>query len=191
MPSLASRPHSSPFEGPGLDTGCRALLRYASKANELPFLRSDTTLALFINPCQCPTYVDPPLRKRPFRKKRFCETNLTLGKIGKMRLEARDIASAPPSPVRPTPPAASISKDEALGRGRIPFWVAWANLFARAGRSHGQAGACPCHPRRFSPPFLGCIPAPPLIPIRSRTGSRTGCDIPGSGRTTPCGPRSR
>ena len=39
-------------------------------------------MALFINPCQYPTYVNPPLRKRPSRKKRFCETNLALGGIG-------------------------------------------------------------------------------------------------------------
>ena len=56
----------------------------ASKANEPTFLAGDTRLSLFVNPCQYSTYVDSPLRKRPSRKKRFCETNLALGRIGKL-----------------------------------------------------------------------------------------------------------
>ncbi len=61
----------------------------ASKANEPTFYRGDNTVALFINPCECTTYVDPPLRKRPSRRKPYFQTNLTLGgigKIGKMHL---------------------------------------------------------------------------------------------------------
>ena len=56
----------------------------ASKQNELPFLRGDTVMALFINPCQYPTYGDPLTGKGPTRKKPFCETNLTLGRIGNL-----------------------------------------------------------------------------------------------------------
>ncbi len=58
--------------------------RGASKANELPLYRGDTIMALFISPCEYTTYVDPPLRKRPSRKKRFCETNLAPGRIGEI-----------------------------------------------------------------------------------------------------------
>ena len=54
-----------------------------SKANELPFLRSDNTVSLFIKPCECTTYVNPPLQKRPSQRKRYFQTNLTLGGIGK------------------------------------------------------------------------------------------------------------
>ena len=56
----------------------------ASKANEPTFLAGDKTMALFVNPCHCPTYVDPSSPKRPSRKKRYFQTNLTLGGIGKM-----------------------------------------------------------------------------------------------------------
>ena len=45
-------------------------------------------MALFINPCQYSTYVNPPPRKSPSREKAYFQTNLTLGgieKIGKMR----------------------------------------------------------------------------------------------------------
>ena len=41
------------------------------------------------------------------------------------------------------------------GVGCIPFRMAWANSFARAGRFHGQASACPCHLRWFPPPYSG------------------------------------
>ena len=57
-------------------------------------------MALFINPCENLTYVDPPSRRGPSRKKRFCETNLTLGKIGQIGRRRRGQGSAP-SPVRP------------------------------------------------------------------------------------------
>ena len=30
-------------------------------------------------------------------------------------------------------------------------WVPWANWFARVGNVHGQAAACPCHPRPPGP----------------------------------------
>ena len=56
----------------------------ASKENEPTFYRCDIMMALFINPCECATYDDPLLQKRPSRKKRFCETNLILGNIGKL-----------------------------------------------------------------------------------------------------------
>ena len=56
----------------------------ASKANELPFLRGDSAMSLFINLCQHATYVNPSLRKRPSREKAYFQTNLTLGSIGKM-----------------------------------------------------------------------------------------------------------
>ena len=39
-----------------------------------------------------------------------------------------------------------------------PFYVARANSFARAGRSLGQTGACPCHLRHSPPPSLACPP---------------------------------
>ena len=60
------------------------VLASASKANELPFLRGDNPMALFINPCQYSTYVNPPLWKRPSREKPYFQTNLTLGVIDKM-----------------------------------------------------------------------------------------------------------
>ena len=56
----------------------------ASKANEPTFYRSDTLLALNVTPCPTTTYGDSPSELPPPRKKRFCETNLTLGGIDKM-----------------------------------------------------------------------------------------------------------
>ena len=61
----------------------------ASKANEPTFYASDTPLALFVNPCQYPTYVDPPPSRSPSRTKRYFQTKPNLGgmgKIGKLRL---------------------------------------------------------------------------------------------------------
>ena len=84
MRLLASRFRCLPFRIRHSEGRCHMFPQGASKANELPFLRGDTMMALFVNPCQYSTYVDPPLRKGPSRKKRFCETNLTMGAIGKM-----------------------------------------------------------------------------------------------------------
>ena len=65
-------------------------------------------MALFVNPWQCPTYVDPPLSKSPSRKKRFYETNLTLGGIGnqgKLSRAARGSAVSLHENRAPRPPS--------------------------------------------------------------------------------------
>ena len=65
----------------------RVFGRGVSGANEPTFYRGDKTMALFVNHWYCTTYVDRPLEKGPSQKKRYFQTNLTLGKrgnIGKM-----------------------------------------------------------------------------------------------------------
>ena len=81
--------------------------QHASKPNELTFYRGAKTMTLFVNPCQCPTYVDRPLREGPSREKPYFQTNLTLGEIGNMG----KIALAP---------------DGAAREARIPGLVPWA-----------------------------------------------------------------
>ena len=61
----------------------------ASLPNEPTFLRSDSMVALFINPCRYATYLDSPPAKRPSRKKRYFQTNLTIGGIGNIGRVAR------------------------------------------------------------------------------------------------------
>ncbi len=55
-----------------------------SKKNEPTFYAGDNLMALFVNPCEYPTYVDLTPRKGASRKKRFCETDLALGRIGEL-----------------------------------------------------------------------------------------------------------
>ena len=89
MPSLVCRARHLPFEIRPSAQPRRRSLPGASKANEPTFYPGDTPMALFVNPCRYATYVDPPPSKSPSRKKRFCETNLTMegmGKIGKLPL---------------------------------------------------------------------------------------------------------
>ncbi|MCP4594608.1 MAG: pyridoxal-phosphate dependent enzyme [bacterium] len=57
----------------------------------------------------------------------------------------------------------------------IPLGVPWANLFARVGRFHGQAAACPCHPPTEADPVTGLTTAPDgRILVRFRTVERSG-----------------
>ena len=88
----------------------------ASKANEPTFYHGDNTLALFINPCEYTTYVDRTPRKSASRKKRFCETNLALGRIG-------ELGKVPAAPfILPSPfilPPSSFSSS-ASSRARSP-----------------------------------------------------------------------
>ena len=67
----------------------------ASKANEPTSYRGAKAMTLFITPCQCPTYVNSPLRKRPSRKKRYFQTNLTLGEIDKRGKVRRGTSGGP------------------------------------------------------------------------------------------------
>ncbi len=67
------------------EAGRRIILQDASQPNELPFLPTDTRLSLYVTPCRNTTYGDSPSDSPPPRKKRFCETNLAPGGMGKIR----------------------------------------------------------------------------------------------------------
>ena len=84
MLSLASAIRHLPFELRHSPAPRHVFYSSASEQNEPTFYRGDSAMALFINPCEHTTYVHSTPRKGAPRKKRFYETNLTLGEIGKM-----------------------------------------------------------------------------------------------------------
>ncbi len=190
MLSLASAIRHFAFEMPHSAGPRHVLYSSASKANELPFLRGDSIVALFINPCQYPTYVHPPLRKRPSREKAYFQTNLTLGGMGKMgnlplarprRAIKRTIAPAKSMGSylrRSTLLAAKFCGNGHKGQCRSlrpgasqEGWrktprVAWANASLPVGTSRTERSRCTSAPM---PPQMGCT----LCGPRGRTADES------------------